>query len=91
MALITAGGAVAGAQNFMRDHPLFHTHYPVKGVPQIPSIREWRPGGNTSEYGEDSIEVHGRGIADRSGRLMVLFLASCSSRSGECLKPELRT
>jgi hypothetical protein len=47
------------------DHPLFHTQYPVKGVPQIPSIRVWRPGGSTSEYG--------RGIADKAGRLMVFM------------------
>jgi hypothetical protein len=33
----------------------------------------WRPGGSTSEYGEDSIEVHGRGINDKSGRLMVFM------------------
>jgi hypothetical protein len=55
------------------DHALFHTQYPVKAVPQIPSIRVWRPGGSTSEYGEDSIEVHGRGIADKAGRLMVFM------------------
>jgi hypothetical protein len=53
--------------------PLFHTQYPVKGVPQIPSIRVWRPGGSTSEYGEDSIEVHGRGNHDKAGRLMVFM------------------
>jgi len=55
------------------DHPLFQTQYPVKGVPQIPSIRVWRPGGSTSEYGEDSVEVHGRGISDKAGRLMVFM------------------
>jgi hypothetical protein len=55
------------------DHPLFRMQYPVKGIPQIPSIRTWRPGGNTSEDPPDTDEVHGRGIADRSGRLMVFM------------------
>jgi hypothetical protein len=55
------------------DHPLFSAQYPVKGVPQIPSIRMWRPGGSTSEDPPDTDVVHGRGISDRSGRLMVFM------------------
>jgi hypothetical protein len=55
------------------DHPLFHTQYPVPGVPQIPSIRMWRPGGSTSEDPPDTDEVHGRGISDPEGRLMVFM------------------
>lgn len=30
-------------------------------------------GGSTSEYGQDSIEVHRRGISDQRGRLMVFM------------------
>ena len=55
------------------DHPLFSALYPVKGVPQIPSIRMWTPGGNTSEDPPDTDVVHGRGISDSSGRLMVFM------------------
>ena len=55
------------------DHPVFRAQYQIKAVPQIPSIRMWRPGGSTSEYGEDSAEVHGRGISDGQGRLMVFM------------------
>ena len=55
------------------DHALFHTQYPVPRVPQIPSIRMWRPGGSTSEDPPDTDEVHGRGISDREGRLMVFM------------------
>jgi hypothetical protein len=60
-------------RDVQHDHPLFHMQYQVPGVPQIPSIRRWTPGGNTSEYGQDSIEIHGRGISDRTGRLMVFM------------------
>jgi hypothetical protein len=55
------------------DHPLFRAQYPVKAVPQIPSIRMWTPGGSTSEDPPDTDVVHGRGISDRSGRLMVFM------------------
>lgn len=56
-----------------RDHPIFRMQFPVTEVPQIPSIRRWIPGGSTSEYGPDSIDVHARGISDRNGRLMVFM------------------
>jgi len=56
------------------DHPLFHTLYDVKDVPQIPSIQFWRgSGGGTSERGVESAVPHLRGIADQSGRLMVVI------------------
>src|SRR5204862_5626057 len=45
------------------DHPLFHVLYDVHEKVQIPSIGAWGgPGGNTSERGRDSAEVHVRGI-----------------------------
>jgi hypothetical protein len=70
------------------DHPLFSAQYPVKGVPQIPSIRMWRPGGSTSEDPPDTDVVHGRGISDRGGRLMVFMthntdIADAWEREGE--------
>lgn len=54
-------------------HPMFNTRFSLKKVPQIPAISYWlRSGGDTSEQGPDSAEVHVRGIADDHGRLMVL-------------------
>jgi hypothetical protein len=55
------------------DHPILRVHFPVPGVPQIPSISHWAWSGGTSERGADSAEPHLRGIADRHGRLMVLI------------------
>ncbi|GIW53253.1 MAG: hypothetical protein KatS3mg081_2608 [Gemmatimonadales bacterium] len=56
------------------DHPIFHSLYDVERVPQIPSIQFWRrSGGATSERGAESAVPHLRGIADHSGRLMVLM------------------
>jgi Domain of unknown function (DUF4159) len=56
------------------DHPIFRTLFEVKRVPQVPSIQFWRRwGGETSERGSDSAEVHFRGISDKQGRLMVLM------------------
>jgi hypothetical protein len=54
------------------DHPLYHTMFDLKGVPQIPSIGFWRSGA-TSERGSDSARVNVRGIADANGRLMVFM------------------
>lgn len=56
------------------DHPIFRTMFEVQAMPQIPSIQFWRrSGGATSERGEESAEVHVRGITDARGRLMVLM------------------
>ena len=54
------------------EHPIFHTMFPVTEVPQIQSIQFWRGTGETSERGSDSATPHLRGIADASGRLMVV-------------------
>ena len=54
-------------------HPMFHTSSRLTKVPQIPGISYWwRSGGDTSEQGADSAEVHVRAISDEHGRLMVL-------------------
>jgi hypothetical protein len=55
------------------DHPMLSAFYAVKRVPQIPAINYWLgSGGDTSEQGYDSAEVHVRGMFDERGRLMVL-------------------
>jgi hypothetical protein len=55
------------------DHPIMHTLYDVREVPQVPSISHWRStGGGTSERYEDSAVVYFKGIQDDRGRLLVL-------------------
>jgi hypothetical protein len=55
-------------------HPVMRTLYNVKAIPQVPSINYWRRSrGQTSELGEDSIDVYFKGIQDARGRLMVLM------------------
>ena len=56
------------------DHALFRTQFEVTEIPQIPNIGFFlRSGGRTSEQGTDSATPYVRGIADHSGRLMVLM------------------
>jgi hypothetical protein len=56
------------------SHAIMHTLYDVKDVPQVPNISYWRStGGQTSERGPDSAQLHFRGIQDGHGRLMVLM------------------
>lgn len=56
------------------DHPLFSAYYQVKRVPQVPSIQHWRrSGGETSERGYATSQVHMRGVFDDGGRLLVLM------------------
>jgi hypothetical protein len=56
------------------EHPIFHTMFDLKRVPQIPGIGFWRgSGGGTSERGTDSAQVHARAITDSKGRVMVLM------------------
>jgi hypothetical protein len=59
--------------DLMPEHPLFHTQFEVKKVPQIPSINFFFGSGRTSERGADSAVPHARGIADKQGRLIVLM------------------
>ncbi len=55
-------------------HPIFRMMFEFDSIPQIPSINHWyRSGGQTSELGWDSEQVHLRGISDARGRLMVLI------------------
>ena len=56
------------------SHPIMHSVYDVKDFLQVSSINFWyRSGGQVSERGSDSAEVHYRGIEDSRGRLMVLM------------------
>lgn len=72
------------------SHPALHTLYDVKEFLQVCSINFWNPRYplETSERGEDSAEVHFRGIQDEQGRLMVLMthntdIADTWEREGE--------
>jgi len=57
------------------EHPIWHTLFDLKSVPQMPSIQSWRrSGGRLSERGFDSQNVDVRGIPDEHGRLMVVML-----------------
>jgi hypothetical protein len=71
------------------DHPIMHTLYDVKEVPQVSSINFWRQtGGSTSERGSDSPHANFRGINDDRGHLMVVMthntdIADTWEREGE--------
>ena len=54
------------------DHPIFHTMFDLKEVPQIPGIGTFLAG-RTSERGADSADVHVRAITDARGRVMVFM------------------
>src|SRR4029453_1333406 len=55
------------------SHPMYRTFFELPKVPQIPAIDYWlRSGGDTSEQGPASAEVHVRGVSEARGRLMVL-------------------
>lgn len=71
------------------DHSIMHTLYDVREYLQVSSINFWSgSGGSTSERGQDSAQVHYRGIQDRSGRLMIYMthntdVADTWEREGE--------
>jgi len=54
-------------------HPIWHTLFKLKTIPQMPSIQSWRrTGGNTDRGVYDPPSA--RGIADSRGRLMVVMM-----------------
>jgi len=55
------------------NHPLLHTQFEVKDIPQIPNIGFYLGTHTTSERGSDSAQPHARGIADSRGRLILLM------------------
>jgi hypothetical protein len=76
------------ARDLPLDHPLFNTMFRITRLPQIPSIRIWRPYHVTSERGAATATVHFRGVADAQGRLMVFMthntdVADAWEREGE--------
>jgi Domain of unknown function (DUF4159) len=67
---------------------MFRTMFRITKLPQIPSIRIWRPHRVTSERGAESATVHFRAVADKQGNLMVLMthdtdIADTWEREGE--------
>ena len=55
------------------SHPIWHTLFDLKKLPQMPSIQSWRrSGGNTDRGVMDPPSA--RGIADSHGRLMVVMM-----------------
>ena len=71
-----------------RDHPLFKTMFTITRLPQIPSIRIWRPYRVTSERGAETETVHFKSVADAQGRIMVFMthntdIADAWEREGE--------
>jgi hypothetical protein len=76
------------AQDLGLDHALFNTMFHITKLPQIPSIRIWRPYRVTSERGAETVTVHFRAVADKQGRLMVFMthntdVADAWEREGE--------
>lgn len=76
------------ARDLPLDHPLFRTMFQITTLPQIPSIRVWRPYRVTSERGAETETVHFRAVADPGGRLMVFMthntdVADAWEREGE--------
>jgi hypothetical protein len=56
------------------DHPVRHTMFDLKEIPQVTAIQNWRGTGySTSERGADSPHPNFRAIADDKGRIMVLM------------------
>jgi hypothetical protein len=71
------------------EHPVRHTMFDVRKVPQVTNIQSWRrTGGYTQERGADSPYANFRAIADEKGRIMVLMthntdIADSWEREGE--------
>ena len=72
-----------------KDHPIMHTLYDLKEVPQVSSIQFWyRNHGSTSERGTESPHASFKGIEDKNGRLIVVMthntdIADTWEREGE--------
>jgi len=61
--------------NLPMDHPIWHTQFELKKIPQMSSIQSWRrTGGGTTERGILPGGQDARGIADEMGRLMVVMV-----------------
>ena len=55
-------------------HPIYTAQFDVKKTPQVSSINFWEgSGGQTSERGAESAQVHTRAAIDSHGRIMALM------------------
>ncbi len=65
------------------DHPIYHCVFEIKTKAQVPGISYWeRSGGDTSEQGADSREVHHRAIFDDKGHMMVIATHNMDNGDG---------
>ena len=56
------------------DHAIYRMLFPIKSIPQVPSMQFWRmSGGATSEMDDYSATAHIAAILDKQGRVMVLM------------------
>ena len=55
------------------NHPLYHTMFDIKEVPQIPNIGLWVRRHLTSERGADSATAEPRAVLDHAGRVIVFM------------------
>jgi hypothetical protein len=65
------------------SHPIYHCVFEIKTKAQVPGITYWeRSGGDTSERGADSREVHHRAIFDDKGRMMIIATHNMDNGDG---------
>jgi Domain of unknown function (DUF4159) len=64
-------------------HPIYNCVFPINAKGQVPSIGFWESrGGETSERGADSREVHHRAIFDDKGRMMIIATHNTDNGDG---------
>jgi hypothetical protein len=64
-------------------HPIYSIVFQIKAKSQVPGISYWeRSGGDTSERGADSREVHHRAIFDDQGRMMIIATHNMDNGDG---------
>ena len=64
-------------------HPIYNIVFPITSKIQVPGIDHWRrSGGDTSERGYDSREVHHRAIFDDKGRMMIIATHNMDNGDG---------
>ena len=57
------------------DHPIWHTQFELKHLPQMSSIQSWRrSGGGTTERGVSPGTQSARAVVDAKGRIMVVMI-----------------
>jgi len=57
------------------DHPIWHTQFELKHLPQMSSIQSWRrTGGGTTERGVAPGTQSARAVVDGKGRIMVVMI-----------------